>query len=82
MNPNDKDPAKFYCNYKVHKANSDITIPPVRPIISGSGSITENISIYLDHHIKELSTKHSSYLQDTPHFLRVIEKVNKGAKLA
>ena len=81
MNPDDKDPAKFPCNYKVHKANNDDKIPPVRSIISSSGSITENISIYLDHHIKDLSTKHSTYLQDTPHFLRVIEKVNKGPKL-
>ena len=81
MNPEGKDPAKFYCNYKVHKANSDNTVPPVRPIISGSGSITENISIYLDYHIKDLASKHSTYLQDTPHFLRVIDKINKGPKL-
>ena len=29
----------------------------------------------------ELSTKHQSYIQDTPHFLRLIDKVNKGPKL-
>ena len=56
MNPEDRNAAKFYCNYKVHKAHD--SIPPERPIISGSGSITENISIYVDHHIKHIATQH------------------------
>ena len=81
MNPEHKEPAKFDCNYKVHKANIENNIPPVRPIISGSGSLTENISICLDHHIKDLATNHDTYLQGTPHFLRVIDKVKKGPKL-
>ena len=71
----------WYCNFKVHKKNNHDNIPPVRPIISGSGAITENISLYVDHHIKDLATKHKSYLQDTPHFLRVIDKINQGPKL-
>ena len=79
MNPEDRNAAKFYCNYKVHKAHD--SIPPERPIISGSGSITENISIYVDHHKKHIATQHQSYLQDTPHILRIIEKVNQGPKL-
>ena len=49
--------------------------------MSGSGSIMENISLLVQHHIKDTSTKHDSYLQDTTHFLRVIEKVNKGPQL-
>ena len=65
---------------RTQEKNHD-NIPPVRPIISGSGAITENISVYVDHHIKDLSTKHKSYLQDTPHFLRIIDKVNQGPKL-
>ena len=81
MNLEDKNPAKFYCNFKVHKKNSHDNIPPVRTIISGSGAITENISLYVDHHIKDPATKHKSYLQDTPHFLRVIDKINQGPKL-
>ena len=82
MNPQQKDPAVFYCNFKVHKQNEHGNIvPPVRPIISGSGSITENISLYVEHFIKETSTKHASYLQDTPHFLRVLNKLNSGPKL-
>ena len=80
MNPKDKNASKFYCNFKVHKQTEHGQIP-VRPIISGSGAITEKISLFIEHHIKELSMKHPSYLQDTPHFLRVIEKLNKGKKL-
>ena len=79
MDPSDKNPSKFYCNMKIHKAHE--TIPPVRPIISGSGSITENIGVYVEHHINQISTTHPSYLQDTPHFLRIVNKINNGPKL-
>ena len=81
MNPECKDQAKFYCNFKVHKTKDHNTIPPVRPIISASGGITENISLYLEHHIKDLSMMHPSYFQDTPHLLRVFDKINQGPKL-
>ena len=54
MDPADKNPSKFYCNMKIHKAHDNI--PPVRPIISGSGSIKQNIGVYVEHHINTLST--------------------------
>ena len=82
MNPEEKNPAKFYCNFKVHKQNEHKEVPPVRPIISGSGSITENISLFVEHYIQDIATNHESYLQDTPHFLRIINKVNNGPKLS
>ena len=41
MNPKDKNPSKFYCNFKVHKMTEQGQIPPVRPITSGSGAVTE-----------------------------------------
>ena len=78
MCPNDKKPGKFYMLYKVHKKHEPGTIPPGRPIISGSGSFTENISIFVDHHLKPLADKHPSYLQDTPDFLRFIEAQNQS----
>ena len=56
-------------------------MPPPRPIDSGSGSITENISLFVNSHIKDLANKHPSYLQDTPYFLRHIENINSGPKL-
>ena len=81
MDPDDKKPSKFYCNFKVNQEHTPNETPPPRPIISASGSITENIGLYVEHHIKELATKHKSFLQDTPHLLRIIHTINKGPKL-
>ena len=81
MDPEDKTPSKFYCNFKIHKQHTPMTAPPPRPIISGSGSITENLGVFVENQIREISTQHSTYLQDTPHFLRVVQKKNKGPRL-
>ena len=54
-----------------------MTPPPVRPLISGSNSVTENIEKYVEYHIKDSA----SYLQDTPDFLRLIDKINEGPTL-
>jgi hypothetical protein len=81
MCPEGKHPSKFYCNFKIHKPHEHGTAPPVRPIISGSGSIAENLSKYVDHHIKEGANNHDSFLQDTPDFLRQIEQVNSEDRL-
>ena len=82
MLADDKEPARFYCNFKVHKPHKPNTVPPERPIISGSESITEGIGTYINHHIKEIGTQHETYIQDTPDFLREIEKINSGPKLS
>ena len=65
----------------MHKNYKHKTAPPPRAIISGSGSITENASLFVQHHIKNISTSHPSYIQDSPDFLRAIEEVNQGPKL-
>ena len=75
MNPDETGPGRFYCNaYK--KA------PPVRPRTSQSGSMSENISTFMEHHIKHIGTKHESYLKDTTAFLNIIENINKGKVLS
>ena len=71
-----KNVGKFYQLFKVHKKSEPGSLPPGRPIISGSGSLTENISKFVEHHLKDLATTHPSYLQDTPDFLRYIEEIN------
>ena len=38
------------------------------------------MNLYVEHHIN-LFTQHAAYLQDTPHFLRIIEKINIGPRL-
>ena len=74
MDPSEKKPAKFYQIFEVHKEHE---IDRERPIISGSGSYTENISLYVEHHLKEHANKHHSYLQDSPDFLGELEKLNE-----
>ena len=81
MDPSDMNPARFYANFKLHKPHLVNKAPPLRPIVSGSGSITENLGIYVDHQIKDIATNHESYIQDTPDFLRKLDKINHGQKL-
>ena len=85
MEAKNKDPAKFYINFKVHKEHEANTAPPPRPIVSGSGSMCENLGKFVHHHIKHEANKHETYLKDTPHFLRSIRNIKglpKNAILA
>ena len=77
MDPKDKGAAKFYEIFNVHEKHEERKAPPERPIISGSGSMTENIGLYFEHHTKELANKHPSYLQNKPDFLRTLQELNK-----
>jgi hypothetical protein len=76
MDPSDAGPGRFYQIFKVHKDHAPGSIPPPRPIISGNGSITENISKFVDFHAKPLVQNLPSYIQDTPDFLRKLEDLN------
>ena len=50
-------------------------IPPLREVVSGSGSNTEFSSAYIDHHAKPEVQRLSSYIEDTPDVLgRIAEK--------
>ena len=60
MCADDKNPGRFYCNCKVQKQHSHKEAPSVRPIISGSGSITEGIATFVEHHIQPISTSHDT----------------------
>ena len=74
MSVENKGPGRFYCNFKMHKKHDHKQAPPVRPITSGSGSLTEGIGTYVEHYIKHGATSHQTYLKDTPDFLRHIAK--------
>lgn len=50
----DKEPAKFYINFKVHKDHKPNEAPLPRPIVSGSGSICENTGKFVQHQLKHL----------------------------
>ena len=81
MDPTEKGPGKFYQIIKVHKDHEEGQLPPGRPIISGSNSITEQISYFIDCHGKDLVQELPSYLQDTPDFLRQLEEINQAGLL-
>ena len=81
MNPDDKNPGKYYQNFKIHKEHEPMKAPPPRAIISGSGSIGEFCGKYIEHHIKPISEKHKAFIEDTPDWLRVIETLNLGPEL-
>ena len=61
-------PGQFYCTFKVHKEFQEGTASPPRGIVSCSGTVMENIAIFVEHHIQKLGTSHETYLQDTPDF--------------
>ena len=81
MNPKDSNLAKFYQIFKVHKPYKDGNLPPARPIINNIGSLTENISKYVDYHTKDLAKSLPSYLEDTRDFLSLCEKINSSGNL-
>ena len=81
MCPDGKNPGKFYSNFKVHKTHEHGEAPPVRPIVSCSGALQENPSAFVQYHLKEVSNKHETFLQDTPDFIRKVETFNDENKL-
>ena len=69
--------ARAYGLPKAHKSVSEGNrIPPLRLVISGSGSNTENASYYIDYHTKHIPESLDSHILDTPHFLRMLENEN------
>ena len=81
MEPGEKQWGRFYEIFKLHKPHEAPNTPPERPIISCSGSVTENIGRFVEHHLKNVANKHESYLQDTPDFLREVHELNKAGKI-
>lgn len=81
----DNDPPKprtFYLLPKIHKPIDSWphpNCPAGRPIVSDCGSETYNIGPYIDSFLQPLSTKHPSYLKDTPDFLTKIRKITLAA---
>ena len=37
--------------------------------------------MFVEHHIKHIATKHESYIEDTPDFLRILCQINQDPKL-
>lgn len=69
--------ARFYALFKVHKPYEKRAAPDVMPLVNCPGSMMENIGIFVENYTKSHVTSHALYLQDTPDFLRHIDKINK-----
>ena len=48
---------------------------PGTPVISNSGFFTENISAFLEYHLKPLSQKVKSFIKDTNDFLKKLNEL-------
>ena len=71
MDPTNCKTARIYGLAKDHKPFENY--PELRPIASLSGSPLENIAKFVDYHSRPLVKNISSYLDDTPDFLRCLE---------
>lgn len=60
-------PGRFYLLPKIHKKDH-----PGRPIVSAIGTVTENLSSFVDTLIKDIPGTLPSYIKDTTDFLRHI----------
>lgn len=83
VNLNDKDTVEylkvdfpkvpiFYALPKVHKFMDD---PPCCPIISGVGSLTEQISEYIYRILQSFVCSQLSYVKDTSHLLTLLHDI-------
>ena len=52
MNPENGDPTKLFCNFKIHKDHKENKAPTPRSIVSGSGSILEILESKLNSTFK------------------------------
>ena len=71
-----KTPGRLYGLPKCHKEIKNGPLPPLRPIISNSGAVTEQISQFVDTHARAEVRKLESYVEDTPDLLRQFELEN------
>ena len=77
MRPKEPSIGRIYGLVKDHKETTR-KIPPLRPICSGNGTMTEQISKFVDYHSRCLIENISSHLDDTAHFLRELESIKSS----
>jgi len=63
---------RFYLLPKIHKRLQNV---PGRPVISNSSFYTENISSFLDFHLKPLAKQVKSFVKDTNDFLKKLSNL-------
>ena len=63
---------RLYLSPKIHQRLHNV---PGRPVISNSGFFPENISAFLEYHLKPLSQKVRSFIKDTEDFLKKLNEL-------
>ena len=75
---NNPRPRLFYGLPKIHKPQHkwlNPNCPPIRPIISDTGSESHMVAKLIAHHLREPATRHPAYIKDTWHFLSKLRKL-------
>lgn len=72
--------ATFFTLTKIHKR---VTPPKGRPIVSGADSLTQNVSIYVNHILQGFVRALPCYIRDTYNLIMKLEGIliDKGTKL-
>ena len=71
ITPTNSTPVKMYGLVKTHKVNN-----PVRVITSGWNTAIENLSIYIEHVLFQLSGSIPSRIKDSNNLLDIIDNIN------
>ena len=76
--PSEPKAGRLYGQTKNHKPIlAETGIPPLREIVSCSGSNVEGLGKLVDHRTRPVDESAPSFLQDTPDLLRQIELLNR-----
>ena len=75
--PNPSRTPIFYGLPKIHKPNI-----PLRPIVSGFDSPTDNLSRYITHFLQPLAERIPAFIKDTTHFINTIHATERIAAVA
>ena len=68
--PNDFKDRTFFLLPKLHKKIWPVNgMPPGRPVVSDCGSLTRNVSNFIDYFFKPICELQDSYLQDSGHLI-------------
>ena len=72
----DENRVRTHLFYHIPKIHKSLINPPGRPIVSGIGGPTENLSRLVDHWLQPAVQQLPSYVKDSTHLLQQIQKWN------
>lgn len=59
--------------HSLPKYHKNLFPPPMRPIVSGIGTMGEFLGIWIDHHLQPLVSDIPGYLRDTKHLVSILD---------